>query len=344
MSSSAAILGCSGLTLTLDEIAFFKGACPWGFILFKRNIDNPQQVLDLTRQLRFCVGRDDAPVFIDQEGGRVQRMGPPHWPVYPPGAAYGALYRRDPVMGREMTRLGARLMAQDLRKVGIDGDCLPVLDVPVEGAHDVIGNRAYGDDASTIAILGRAAAEGLLAGSVLPVIKHIPGHGRAGSDSHHELPLVQTSRAELEAQDFAPFRILSDMPLAMTAHVIYAAIDADNPCTTSPVIIQDVIRTLIGFDGLLMSDDLSMKALSGDFASRTRQSLQAGCDIVLHCNGVMDEMKAITDAIFPLKGKALERANRALSQIRHQPEPFPEFYDEAKARLAFNEAFVSMVA
>jgi beta-N-acetylhexosaminidase len=281
--------------------------------------------------LRRTVDRADAPVLIDQEGGRVQRLGPPHWPTYPPGRAYGRMAGNDPLVRRELTRLGARLMAHDLHQLGINVDCVPVLDVPVPGAHDVIGDRAYASDPQSIAIMGRAAAEGMIAGGVLPVIKHIPGHGRAGADSHLDLPVVDTPRAELSRTDFVPFRHLADMPLAMTAHVVYSAIDPKRPATTSAKVIRDVIRGEIGYDGLVMSDDLSMKALAGDFGDRTRASLRAGCDVVLHCNGDMAEMKPIAAATPALKGRARRRAEAALRRISHAPEPFDPV--EGRARL-----------
>jgi beta-N-acetylhexosaminidase len=329
MTSRAFIAGCSGPNLTARESAFFRDAAPWGFILFRRNVEDPAQVRALCDALRETVGRADAPILIDQEGGRVQRLGPPHWPKYPPGSAYGRI--PDPVARRELTRLGARLIAHDLRAVGIDVDCVPVLDVPVEGAHDVIGDRAYGRDPQSVAILGRAAAEGLLAGSVLPVIKHIPGHGRAFADSHLQLPVVETPRAELEAHDFAPFRALADMPLAMTAHVVYTALDPERPATTSPVVIGEVIRAGIGYDGLLMSDDLSMKALQGSFRERAEASFAAGCDMALHCNGDMDEMAAVAEGAPALDGEAFRRAEAALGRIRHAPEPLDPV--DARARL-----------
>jgi beta-N-acetylhexosaminidase len=331
MTIRAFIAGCSGLSLTADERAFFRDAAPWGFILFKRNIDNPAQVLALTQEMREAVGREDAPVLIDQEGGRVQRMGPPHWPKYPPGRAYGLVAGNDPSYRREIARLGARLMAHDLRAVGIDVDCVPVLDVPVAGAHDVIGDRAYGRDPETVAVLGRAAAEGLIAGGVLPVIKHIPGHGRAGADSHHDLPVVTASREELERQDFVPFRHLADMPLAMTAHVVYTALDPDRPATTSPVVIADIIRGHMRYDGLVMSDDLSMNALKGSLQERAEAAFGAGCDMGLHCNGRLDEMEAVASATPELAGEARRRAEAALGRIRHTPEPFDPV--EARARL-----------
>jgi beta-N-acetylhexosaminidase len=331
MTTRAFIAGCSGLELTLDEVAFFRDAEPWGFILFKRNVGAPAQVRSLCDRLRELVGRADAPILIDQEGGRVQRMGPPHWPKYPAGSAYGRVHVGDPLLRRELTRLGARLMAHDLLSVGITVNCVPVLDVPVEGAHDVIGDRAYANDPATVAVLGRAAAEGLLAGGVLPVIKHIPGHGRAAADSHFNLPVVDAARAALESHDFAPFRILSDMPLAMTAHVVYTALDSAHPATTSATIIAEVIRGHIGYDGLVMSDDISMQALSGSLRERAEAALAAGCDVVLHCNGAMDEMTAVAEAAPSLQGGALRRAAAALQRIRHEPEPFDAV--DARSRL-----------
>ena len=262
MTSSAFIAGCAGPVLGADEAAFFRAARPWGFILFKRNCESPEQIRRLTDALRETVGWR-APILIDQEGGRVQRLGPPQWPAYPTGRTYGDVFARDREAGLAAARLGARLMAADLLALGIDVDCLPVLDVPVEGAHDVIGHRAYGVTPDVVSVLGRAAAAGLLDGGVLPVIKHVPGHGRAGVDSHLALPVVETDRATLETTDFPPFRDAADLPLAMTAHVVYTAIDAADPATTSKRVIDEVIRVFIGFDGCLMSDDVSMQALSG---------------------------------------------------------------------------------
>ncbi|MDX5393516.1 MAG: beta-N-acetylhexosaminidase [Caulobacteraceae bacterium] len=332
MSIQASIFGCAGPRLSADEAAFFAEVNPWGFILFKRNVETPDQVRRLTDALRACVGRADAPILIDQEGGRVQRLGPPHWPVYPPGRAYGTLAGNDPLLRREITRLGARLIAHDLATLGINVDCVPVLDVPQAGAHDIIGDRAYGQTPEEVAYLGRAAAEGLIAGGVLPIIKHIPGHGRALADSHLDLPVVDASREALSSVDFAPFRVLSDMPMAMTAHVVYAAIDPRRPATTSRRAIREVIRGEIGFSGLLMSDDLSMKALSGDFAERTRASLAAGCDVVLHCNGDMAEMKPIAESCRPLSGSSRRRADAALARLARNPEPFD--VEEGRARFA----------
>lgn len=329
MTVSAFISGCAGATLSRDEIAFFRDAEPWGFILFKRNCESPDQIRRLCDGLREAVGRD-APILIDQEGGRVQRLGPPQWPAYPTGRTFGDLYADDPERGLAAARLGARLIAADLAALGIDVDCLPVLDVPVEGAHDVIGHRAYWTTPEPVAELGLAAAAGLLDGGVLPVIKHIPGHGRAGVDSHLSLPVVEASRERLEATDFPPFRAAAALPLAMTAHVVYTAIDPDRPATTSATVIDEVIRGFIGFDGCLMSDDVSMEALSGTIAARTAAALEAGCDLALHCNGKLAEMIAVAGASRALSGRAAERAERAAA-MRVRPAPF----DVAAARDEF---------
>ena len=331
MSSRACILGCAGLTLTEVERSFFREARPWGFILFARNIDSPDQVRKLVEDLRACVDNPKAPVLIDQEGGRVQRLSPPHWPKYPPARVYGSL---TPDKGREAVRLGARLIAHDLKALGINVGCFPVLDVTAPGSHEVIGDRAYGETPDQVAILGRAACEGLIAGGVLPVIKHIPGHGRALCDSHKELPVVEASIEDLVARDFQPFRMLSDMPLAMTAHVLYPAIDPHHPATVSREVIDTIIRRRIGFDGLLLSDDLSMEALGGSFEDRTRASLAAGCDVVLHCNGQMEEMASVVSAANDLEGTSARRATAALGRLPRQEEPF----DVAVARARLAEA------
>ena len=330
MPVSAFIAGCAGPTLSSEEAAFFRRTRPWGFILFKRNCETPAQIRALTAALREASGRPEAPILIDQEGGRVQRLGPPTWPAYPEGRVFGELHARDRVAGLAAARLGARLIAADLLALGIDVDCLPVLDVPVAGAHDVIGRRAYGTTPGVVAELGRAAAQGLLDGGVLPVIKHIPGHGRAGVDSHHHLPVVDTPRAVLEATDFPPFRASADLPLAMTAHVVYTAIDPDRPATTSKRVIDEVIRGFVGYDGCLMSDDVSMKALSGTLGERTRAALDAGCDLVLHCNGDLAEMREVAAHCRPLAGDALRRALRAEAMRRR-----PTVFDEVEARAEF---------
>src|SRR5471032_135061 len=256
--------------------------------------------------------------MVDQEGGRVQRLGPPHWPVYPPGAAYGARYDREKSIGLASARLAGHLIAADLINVGLDVDCLPIADVPVEGHDPVIGDRAYGTEPGKVAAIAGAIAQGLLAGGVLPVLKHLPGHGRATADSHLALPVVGTDRASLEATDFAAFRPLAKLPLGMTAHVVFTAIDPVAPATTSVTMIRDVIRGFIGFDGLLMSDDVSMNALSGSIGERTRASFVAGCDMVLHCNGKLDEMQAVAAATPKLQGAAERRANAAL-KARSKP-------------------------
>lgn len=318
--SKALILGASGTHLSSEEKAFFAGEAPWGFILFARNLSEPEQIRDLVASMRECVGRADAPVFIDQEGGRVQRLRPPLAGYYPPADRLGRIHAQDRDAAIRASWLMSRLHALDLIQYGINADCLPVLDVPIEGAHDVIGDRAYAHDPETVATLGRAAAEGLLSGGVMPVIKHIPGHGRAFSDSHHALPVVEASLDELRAHDFVPFKALRDAPAAMTAHVVYTAIDADNPATTSPRVISEIIRGEIGFDGLLMSDDLSMKALSGDFGGRTHSALAAGCDVVLHCNGGMDEMTPIARAAPVLAGEAGRRAAQAMDALKKSTE------------------------
>jgi len=311
--SRAVIFGSAGRRLSGEERAFYRGEAPWGFILFARNVGEPAEIEDLVADMRDCVGRADAPVFIDQEGGRVQRLRPPLAANYPPAAALGAIHAADPAAGLRAAWLMSRLHAIDLMRFGINANCLPVLDVPVEGAHDVIGNRAYAKDPAVVAAMGRAAADGLMAGGVLPVMKHVPGHGRAFADSHLALPVVDAPLDELRARDFAPFAALKDLPMAMTAHVVYTALDRDRPATTSPRIVSDIIRGEIGFDGLLMSDDVSMKALSGDFREKSRAILEAGCDVVLHCNGVMDEMKPVAAGCAALAPHGLRRAGRALS-------------------------------
>ena len=317
---SAAIFGFIGHTLSAEEIEFFSRVAPWGYILFARNIDNAAQLRVLTASLRAVSGRKNVPIFIDQEGGRVQRIKAPLAPLYPTGRAIGEIYQKSNNMGLRAAWLMSRLHAFDLAAYGINADCLPVLDVPVKGSHDVIGDRAYHADPHVVAKIGLAAAEGLVAGGVLPVIKHIPGHGRGAADSHLNLPIVKTSHEELSRTDFVPFKALSHMPLAMTAHITYSELDNNAPATLSKKVIKQIIRKEIGFDGLLMSDDVSMKALSGDFASRTGAIFRAGCDIVLHCNGDMSEMVAVAAELSPLKGKALKRAKRALKWLHKGKE------------------------
>jgi beta-N-acetylhexosaminidase len=321
MSSRAFITGVSGPELSAEEREFVRIERPWGFILFKRNIDTPEQVIRLITELRVEVGEPDAPVLIDQEGGRVQRLGPPHWPLYPPGAVFGVLYDIDPVLGLTAALLSARLIAADLIETGVTVDCLPLADVPVAGADAVIGNRAYGTEPAKVAAIARAVTDGLQQGGILPVLKHIPGHGRATADTHFRLPEIDTSRVELERTDFAAFQPLADLPMAMTAHVVFSALDPAHPATTSATIIEQVIRGVIGFQGLLMSDDVSMNALSGSIAERTRAIFAAGCDMVLHCNGKLDEMREVARETPELSGKALQRTQRALAS-RGAPQAF----------------------
>lgn len=327
MSTKAFITGVAGPALTADERGFLRDQRPWGFILFRRNILNVAQVSDLVSEIRAIVGRESAPVLVDQEGGRVQRFQPPVWSSYPSGATLGRLFERDGVKGLRAARLSARLIAADLDEVGVDVDCLPLGDIPIPGANDVIGDRAYGTNQLTVAAVGRAVADGLADGGVLPVLKHIPGHGRAMVDSHDLLPVVDTARAKLEAVDFAPFRSLADLPMAMTAHVIYTSIDRARPATTSATIISEVIRGHIGFGGLLMSDDVSMNALKGSIGERSREIIAAGCDVVLYCNGKFDEMRAVADNVPELGGPALRRADAALAARRP-----PQLFDRDAAR------------
>ena len=336
MVPRAFITGLSGPTITAEEKAFLREASPWGLILFKRNIVSPEQVLALTNDFREICGRDDAPVLIDQEGGRVQRLGPPHWPTYPPGAAYGRVYDREPTIGLSAARLGGRLIAADLEVLGITVDCLPVADVPVQGADAVIGDRAYGTNPEKVAAIASALAQGLAEGGVLPVLKHLPGHGRATADSHLKLPVVRDEKNTLELIDFAAFRPLARLPLGMTAHVVFTAFDPELPATTSPTIIGQVIRGFIGFGGALMSDDIAMGALSGSIAERVRAALAAGCDIILHCNGKMQEMQDVASQSPILSGLAAQRTTAAVAG-REKPRPV----DLPAARYAFSRMMAS---
>src|SRR5438128_5453506 len=313
MAVRAFITGRAGTTVTPAERTLLREREPWGVILFKRNIETPAQVRCVTASIRDAVGREAA-VLVDQEGGRGQRLGPPHWPSYPPGAAYGRVYDRSAAEGIKAAYLDARLIAADLAAVGVDVDCLPIADVPVAGADSIIGDRAYGDTAEKVALLARAVADGLLAGGVLPVLKHIPGHGRATADSHRALPSVETDRETLRTTDFAAFRPLFDLPLGMTAHIVYTAIDPIAPATTSVTLVRDVIRDWLGFRGLLMSDDIYVGALSGSIVERSRAAIAAGCDVVLHCNGELDEMRAVASAVPVLAGAAVARAEAALKR------------------------------
>ena len=329
--SKAMILGCSGLTLTQEEITLYKAEQPWGFILFGRNIGDAQQITDLVASMREAVGRPDAPVLIDQEGGRVQRIRPPILQSYPNAQALGAIYLRDREQGLRAAWLMSRLHAFDLMRFGINVDCLPVLDVPVEGASNVIGNRAYGFDPKMVSEMGQAAADGLKAGGMLPVMKHIPGHGRGMVDSHHELPVVDVPLDDLDAHDFVPFRALNKELMGMSAHLVFNAIDPERPATTSRKVIDEIIRGRIGFDGLLMSDDSSMNALKGTLGERAANIVAGGCDIVLHCNGVMSEMLQVVKEVPPLTDRSLERAKAVEAGF-----PAADDADEASLRDEFN--------
>ena len=314
----AFICGCAGLVLDAEERAFLRREDPWGLILFKRNVADRDQVRALTRSFRECVGRADAPVLIDQEGGRVQRMAPPHWRAYPAAAAIEA--GLEPSRAEAAARLVARLIAFDLAEVGISVDCAPVLDVAEPETHAAIGSRAFSSQPARVAAMGRAVAEGLLAGGVAPVVKHMPGHGRARADSHHELPVVDAAWDALK-RDFAPFAALNDLPMAMSAHVLYTAIDKRHPATASSIVVAKVMRGEIGFDGLILSDDVSMKALEGPYEERAAAIIDAGLDIVLHCNGELDQARAVAFAAPQLSGSSLRRAEAALASISG-PQPF----------------------
>ena len=311
----AFITGIAGSALTDEERGFLRDTQPWGFIIFKRNVAGAGSLRRLIGDCRDAVGRD-APVLIDQEGGQVQRLRPPDWPSYPAGAAYGALYHRDRKAGLAAARLGARLIAADLAALGIDVDCLPLGDVPVAGADDVIGDRAYGTTPDKVAAIAQALADGLADGGVLPVLKHIPGHGRATADSHKELPVVGVDRETLDRTDFAAFRLLKGLPMAMTAHVVFKAVDPLAPGTVSPLIVKDVIRDSIGFQGLLMTDDISMGALAGSLAERSAAAVAAGCDVVLHCSGELPESREVAASVPELSGEAALRAAAALAAKR----------------------------
>lgn len=328
----AVIFGCAGASLLDDERRFFADADPLGFILFARNCEAPAQLRALVADLRAAVGRADAPVLIDQEGGRVARLRPPHWREAPAAGRIGALASRDWQAGIEAARLNARLIAAELHDAAITINCAPVLDLPVPGASEVIGDRAFCGDAELAGALGGAVCGGLLAGGVLPVIKHMPGHGRAAADSHHALSSVDEPLEVLRATDFAPFARLADAPWGMTAHILFSAID-DKPATQSKVVIDRIIRGEIGFGGVLFSDDLSMEALAGGLGERAASSLAAGCDVVEHCNGVLDEMEEVAAAVGPLTDGAQARI-AAAEACRETPET-PETIDRAalEARL-----------
>lgn len=321
---SALIVGLAGLDLTLDEATFLARVRPAGIIIFARNAASRRQLATLIADATTAIASMDVLVLVDQEGGRVSRLRPPEWRDLPAAASYGELFDRDPQAACTAASAIARLTAHDLRTVGINTNCVPCADLPCEGADAIIGDRAYGRDVDHVARLAGAVAQGHLDGGVLPVLKHVPGHGRAGVDSHRALPVVDADPAELEATDFAAFRALAHLPAAMTAHVVYAAIDPMRPATTSPRVLDEIVRGTIGFQGLLMSDDLSMQALSGDIAERAEAALAAGCDIALHCNGRLPEMIAVSEAARPLEGAPLDRFQACLAVTGSDPsEPPP---------------------
>lgn len=329
--NSALILGLSGLALTPEERAFFAELQPWGFILFKRNCESKEQVLRLTDELRALSGRSNVPILIDQEGGRVARLRPPVWRLPPPAWTFAEIYERDVETAEEAAALNSRLIAAELREIGVNVSCSPCIDLLHDEGHGIIGDRALGREPHQIVQLARAVAEGLMDGGVLPVIKHIPGHGRAKSDSHEELPVLEAPHEELSRSDFVPFRSLNDMPMAMTAHVVYTAIDDERCATWSSRLIHSVIRGEIGFDGLLMSDDVGMNALTGGFDERTYRALVAGCDVALHCSGDMGEMAEVAKGSRALEGDAARRAEAALDRIAPPSDFDPE---QGAARLA----------
>jgi len=323
MVYKALITGCSGPELTADERAFIRDVRPCGVILFARNCQTREQISKLTGDARESAGSDDFLVLVDQEGGRVQRMRPPEWRKYPPARVFAQLHKENPKKAFKAVHAVTRLMAADLHEVGINVDCAPVLDVPAPRAHDIIGDRAYGDNSETIIDLARVVADAFLEGGVLPVIKHIPGHGRARSDSHKALPVIEANLDELAGSDFMPFKALNDLPLAMTAHVVLKTLDEDAPASVSALIIDQVIRSLIGFDGLLMSDDLDMAALKGSLPERAADVIAAGCDVVLQCSGKLGDAECVADAVPVLVGKSLARYEAALARLS-KPIPFDE--------------------
>ena len=330
---SAFITALSGPELTADEAAALRAIRPCGVILFGRNVVDPDQVRRLTEAVRDAVASDHLMLLIDQEGGRVQRLKPPHWRALPAGAQYSALYAHDPVRAVEAAELVARLMAEDLRAVGLNTDCTPVLDLPVPGSHAIIGDRAFGEAPGQVVALGGAVARGMIAGAVLPVIKHIPCHGRATKDSHLDLPVVETPRAALTVTDFAPFAALAHVPAAMTAHVVFSALDPAAPASTSALVTSEIIRGAIGFDGLLMSDDLGMQALQGSVAERAKAVFAAGSDVALLCSGDLAETEAVAAVAPPLRGRAMARLERASAVFRQQAQAF----DRAEAEQALAE-------
>ena len=329
---SAAIFDTAGPTLSADEKAFFRDINPFGYILFARHCTDPDAVRRLVGELKSLSGRDRLPILIDQEGGRVARLKPPHWPKYAPAGTFAALAKRDREKAHKAVYLNARLIASDLHALGITVDCAPLADLPIKGAHDIIGDRAFGTEAEQVVYLGRAMAAGLMDGGIVPILKHIPGHGRATADSHDEVPIVHESLEVLRATDFVPFKMLANLPMAMTAHVLYTAIDEEQMATLSKKTI-DLIRNELGFKNLLMSDALDMKSLAHmELGERARACLAAGCDIALHCNSSFDEKVQVADGVCALEGESLERAVRAMNSVKT-----PKNFDPVEARQALEE-------
>lgn len=339
MTFKAFISGCAGTALTVDERALFAAERPCGLILFARNVESPAQIKALVADFKSALDSEDVLVLIDQEGGRVQRLRPPHWRAMPPARCFGDLYASAPEAAKRGAFAGARLIAAELYDLGINVNCTPCLDVPQDGAHDIIGDRAFSTDPDVVSVLGRAVMDGTLAGGVLPVIKHVPGHGRALADSHKSLPRIDASSRSLEDFDFRPFQALHDAPLAMTAHVLLPAFDAQRPATLSPAIMGKVIRDQIGLTGLIMSDDIGMRALEGPYSERTRAVIEGGCDVVLHCSGEFSEMCEVAGAAPELEGQSRDRFQKALGDL-HEPESF----DEAEALALVSEAAGTRVA
>ncbi|MDE0390566.1 MAG: beta-N-acetylhexosaminidase [Rhodospirillales bacterium] len=334
----AMVLGCAGVALDDSERRFMADADPAGFILFKRNCESPEQTQALIEALRAAVGRVDAPVLVDQEGGRVVRLGPPHWHAPPAPAQLGALANFDSAAGARAAWLNARLIAADLHALGFTVNCVPVLDLRFPGASKVVGDRSFDSDPQLVATLGRAVADGLRAGGIVPAVKHLPGHGRATADSHAVLPQVDAPLETLRARDFVPFLALRDAPAGLTAHVCYSALDPKRPGTLSPAVIEGVVRGVLGFDGLLVSDDLSMGALTGSVGGRAAAALAAGCDLALHCNGKRDEMEDVAASVPRLAGRAQERFDRMLAA-----QQAPDAFDDADGRREL-EALLAGVA
>ena len=316
---TATIFTCAGPELTADETAFFKEVEPFGFILFANNIETPEQVRSLTDSMRKCVDREDAPVLLDQEGGRVARLQPPQWRATLSAKRYGDLALTDNAAALRATWINGRLLAAELYELGVNVDCAPVLDLSIPGAHDVIGDRSFGADPALVIELARAFSEGLMSGGVHAMIKHIPGHGRAMADSHKELPTVDLPRAELEKTDFAPFKGLADVPLAMTAHILFPQIDPERPATTSPIVINEIVRGYIGYQGLIVSDDVTMAALSGSDRERAETTREAGCDVVLHCYAELEQMREIAIGSGEMESGSIARWAAAQQKVKDAP-------------------------